>query len=147
MEVILSKDVDRIGKAGQVVKVKDGFARNFLLPNGLAVPVTSGNLKTLEQEKQQRVLQLAKTKYEAEELRDKLARLSLTIAVLTHEEDKLYANITSQDLAVALAEEGFSVDKNLITMDEPIKALGIYEVPVKLHPEVPAKIKVWIVKK
>ncbi|MDD4894738.1 MAG: 50S ribosomal protein L9 [Candidatus Omnitrophica bacterium] len=147
MEVILNKDVDRIGKAGQVVKVKDGFARNFLLPNRLAVPVTSGNLKKLEEEKQQRALQLAKTKHEAEELRDKLARLSLTIAVLTHEEDKLYANIAAQDLAAALGEEGFSIDKALIALDEPIKALGIYEVPVKLHPEVSAKIKVWIVKK
>jgi len=147
MEVILNKDVDRIGKAGQVVKVKDGFARNFLLPNGLAVPVTSANIKKLEQEKQQRALQLEKTKREAEELKEKLARLSLTIPVLTHEEDKLYANITSHDLAVALKEEGFDIDKNSIILDEPIKALGIYEVPVNLHPEIPAKIKVWIVKK
>ncbi len=147
MEVILNKDVDRIGKAGSVVKVKEGFARNFLIPNGLAVPVTSANLKKIEQEKQQRLLQLEKTKHAAEELRDKLEHLSLTIPVLTHEEDKLYASITSQDLTIALKEEGFDIDKNSILLVEPIKSLGIYEVPVNLHPEIPAKIKVWVVKK
>ena len=147
MEVILNKDIDRIGKAGYIVKVKDGFARNFLIPNGLAVPVTSVNLKKLEQEKQQKALQLEKVKREAEELKGKLARLSLTIPVLTHEEDKLYASITAQDLAMALSEEGFNIDKNSIVLDEPIKALGIYEVPINLHPEIPAKVKVWIVKK
>ena len=147
MEVILNQDIDRIGKAGSTVKVKDGFARNFLIPNGLAVPLTSANLKKLEQEKQQKALQSEKVKRNAEELKDKLARLSLTMPVLTHEEDKLYANITAQDLAVALKEEDFDIDKNSIALDEPIKALGIYEVAVKLHPEVMAKIKVWIVKK
>ena len=147
MEVILSKDIDRIGKAGYIVKVKDGFARNFLIPNGLAVPVTPANLKKLEQGKQLKVLQLEKAKREAEGLRDKLARLSLTIPVLTHEEDKLYASITAQDLATALSEEGFNIEKNSIVLDEPIKALGIFEVPINLHPEIPAKIKVWVVKK
>ncbi|MDP3731857.1 MAG: 50S ribosomal protein L9 [Candidatus Omnitrophota bacterium] len=147
MEVILNKDIDRIGKAGHIVKVKDGFARNSLIPNGLAVPVTPANLKKLEQEKQQKALQLEKAKREAEELKAKLARLSLTIPVLTHEEDKLYASITAHDLATALSEEGFNIDKNSIVLDEPIKALGIYEVPVKVHPEVFAKVKVWVVKK
>jgi large subunit ribosomal protein L9 len=147
MEVILNQDIDRVGKAGNIVKVKDGFARNFLIPNGLAVPVTPANLKKLEQEKQQKTLQLEKAKREAEELKAKLARLSLTIPVLTHEEDKLYASITEQDLAAALSEEGFNIDKNSIVLDEPIKALGIYEVSVNLHPEISAKVKVWIVKK
>ena len=147
MEVILSKDIDRIGKAGHIVKVKDGFARNFLMPNGLAVPVTPASLKKLEQGKQQKALQLEKAKREAEGLRDKLARLSLTIPVLTHEEDKLYASITVQDLAAALLEEGFNIEKNSIVLDEPIKVLGIYEIPIRLHPEVSATIKVWVVKK
>lgn len=147
MEVILSKDIDRIGKSGHIVKVKDGFARNFLIPNGLAVPVTTANINKLEQDKQQKNLQSEKERREAEELRDKLARLSLTIPVLTHEEDKLYASITAQDVAAALNEEGFNIDKNLIMMDEPIKALGIFEVSVKLLPEIPAKLKVWVVKK
>lgn len=147
MEVILNKDIDRFGKAGSVVKVKDGFARNFLIPNGLAVPVTAANIKRLEQEKQRKALHSQKQKHEAEEFKEKLGRLSLTIPVLTHEDDKLYAGITAQDLAASLKEEGFEIDKNSMLLDEPIKALGIYEVSVRLHPEIIGKVKVWIVKK
>jgi len=147
MEVILNKDVERIGRAGEVIKVKDGFARNFLIPNGLAVPVNSENLKKLEMEKQKKAQQSEKLKKEAEELKEKIAGLSLTIPVLTQEKDVLYGSITSTDLAAALEEEGIKLDKNKIVLDEPIKALGIYEVPVKFHPEITGKIKVWIVKK
>lgn len=147
MEVILSKDVDKIGKAGSVVKVKDGFGRNFLLPNGLAVPLTSANLKILEQEKAKTALQAEKVRKAAEELKAKLANLSLTMSVLTQEEDKLYGSITAQDISAALKEEGLEIDKTIIALAEPIKALGIYEVPVKLHPEISVNIKVWIVKK
>ncbi|MCX5702504.1 MAG: 50S ribosomal protein L9 [Candidatus Omnitrophica bacterium] len=147
MEVILNKDVNRLGKAGEVVKVKDGFARNFLIPNGLAILKTQANLKKLEQEKGRRFLELEKAKKQAEELKDRLANLSLTIPVLIQEEDKFYGSITPLDLAAALKEEGFDIDKNSILLDEPIKSLGIYEVSVKLHPEVLAKIKIWIVKK
>lgn len=147
MEVILKKDIDRIGKAGQIIKVKDGFARNFLIPNALALPVTAQNLKKLEEEKQRKVLQLDNIKKGAEQLKEKLERLSLTIPVLTHEEEKLYASITSIDLVSALKEEGFNIDKNSVVLAEPIESLGIYEVPLKLHPEVSAKLKVWIVKK
>jgi large subunit ribosomal protein L9 len=147
MEVILNRDIDRLGKTGQVVKVKDGFARNFLFPNGLAVPKTQTNLKKLEQERQKKVLQLEKAKKDSNELKARLEGLSLTLPVLTHEEDKLYGNIGSVELASALKDEGFDIDKNSIILDEPLKSLGIYEVPVKLHPEVLAKVKVWIVKK
>lgn len=147
MEVILKQDVDRLGKAGAVVKVKDGFARNFLLPNNLALPLTSANLKKLEEQKQREILKSEKTKKEAESLRDKLAGLSITIAALTNEEDKLYGSITAGDIAQALKEENFDIDKNCIILQEPIKSLGIYEVSVGLHPEVAAKIKIWIVKK
>lgn len=147
MEVILTKDVERIGKAGQVIKAKDGFARNFLIPNKLAVALNTINLKKLEEEKQRKLRQLDKTKKEAQGLKEKLSALSLTIPVLTREEEKLYGSITASDLAAALKEEGLEVEKNLIDLAEPIKSLGIYEVPVKLHPEVLVKIKVWIVKK
>lgn len=147
MEVILNKDVDRIGKAGAVVKVKEGFARNFLIPNKLAIPLTPENLKRLEQERIKKNLQQEKIKDAAMEQKLKLEGLSLTLQALTQEEDKLYGSIGVIDLAAALKEEGFEIDKNSIALDEPIKALGIYEVPVKLHPEVLAKIKVWIVKK
>lgn len=147
MEVILNKDVEKIGKSGDVVRIKDGFARNFLIPRGLALPVTEANLKKIEQAKTRDQLSLEKARKAAEEIKDRLSGLSLTIPVLTQEEDKLYGSITSLELVRALKEEGFDIDKNALAMDEPIKALGIYEIPVRLHPDVSANIKVWIVKK
>jgi len=147
MEVILKQDIASIGKANTVVKVKDGFARNFLIPNNLAVPLNPANLKKIEAEKQKKSLQVEKIKREAEALKEKLVNFSLTIPVLVQEDEKLYGSISAQDLADALKEEGFQIDKNWILLDEPIKSLGIYEVPLKLHPEVSTKIKVWIVKK
>jgi len=148
MEVILSQDIEKLGKAGTVIKVKDGFARNFLIPNGLALPLTPVNLKKLEEEKLRKVSQLEKVKKESEEQKERLENFSLTIAALTQgTEDRLYGSITSQEIVSALAEEGFLIDKSTIILDDPIKSLGIYEVPVKLHPEVLAKIKVWVVKK
>jgi len=146
MEVILKTDVDKIGKSGSVVDVKDGFARNFLLPNGLAIPCTSSNLKKIEDEKQKKVLDYEKTKKEAQGLQAKLAALSLTIPVLAQDE-KAYGSITINDIAQALKDEGFEIDKNCILLDEPIKSLGIYEVSIRLHSEVTAKVKIWIVKK
>lgn len=147
MEIILRQDVDKLGKIGQVIKVKDGFARNFLIPNGLAVPKTEKNLKSLEQEKAKKTLQSEKVKREAQDLGARLSNLSLTIPVLAQEEDKLYGSITGQDIAAALKEEGFEIDKDLIVLDEPIKSLGIFEIAIKLHPQVTTKIKAWIVKK
>lgn len=147
MEVILTKDSGKLGKIGQIVKVKDGFARNFLIPNGLAVSMTSQNLKKLEQEKQARAVKLEKEKKEYERLKAKLESLSLTMPVLTKEEDKIFGSVAQQEIVHALSEEGFTVDKNSIILDEPIKSLGIYEVPIKLGPETTAKLKVWIVKK
>lgn len=147
MELILNQDVDRIGKAGAIVKVKDGFARNFLIPNSLAVPLTPANLKKLEQEKQRKAQELTKHKKDAEELKEKISALSLTMPVLTHDEEKLYASITAQDISAALKEEGLDIDKNCIVLDEPLKSLGIYEVPINLHPEVSLKVRVWVVKK
>jgi len=147
MEVILNKDVPNIGKTGQVIKAKDGFARNFLIPNGLAVPVNTANLKKLEEDKQRKTLQQEKLKKEADQLSQKISGLSLTIPVLTQEEDKLYGSIGVVELVAALKEEGIELEKNKIVLAEPLKALGIYEVPVKLHPEVTATLKVWIVKK
>lgn len=147
MEVILKQDVDKIGSAGSVVKVKDGFARNFLLPNKLAVILTPANLKRLEEEKQNKAEQQEKIKKDAEALASKLASLSLTIPVLTGEDEKLYGSITTQEIADSLREEGISLDKNQILLDESVKSLGIYEVLVKLHTEVTAKVKIWVVKK
>jgi len=146
MEVILIKDVEKIGKAGSVVKVKEGFARNFLFPHNLAKPVTAGSLKQLEAEKQARIAQYSKAREESEEIKKRLANLSLTISALAQGEE-LYGSIGSQDIAGVLKDEGFVIDKNAIELAEPIKSLGIYELAVKLHPEVSAKIKLWVVKK
>ncbi len=147
MEVILTKDVTKIGKAGSVVKVKDGFARNLLLPQGLAIPVTPGNLKKIEQEKQKILQESEKNKQEALAIKERLDVLSLSIPVIAQDEKTLYGSITALDIANALKEEGLEIDKGRILLDEPIKSLGIYEVPVKLHPEISAKLKIWIVKK
>lgn len=147
MEVILKKDVEKIGKAGTVVKVKEGFARNFLFPHNLAVPATGEALKKLELEASLKSAQNAKAKEEAIGLQQRLSALSLTISALTQEDEKLYGSINANEISSALKEEGFSVDKNLIDLAEPIKSLGIYEIPVKLHPEVIAKLKLWVVKK
>jgi len=147
VEVILNKDVEKIGRAGQVVQVKEGFARNFLFPHNLAKPATSVSLKKLEQERQSKLAQSAKLKEEAELIKQRLSAVSLTIAALTQGEEKLYGSIHAQEIAEALKSEGFSIDKSMIELAEPLKSLGIYEVPVKLHPEVETKIKLWVVKK
>lgn len=147
MEVILKQDVERIGRAGSVIKVKDGFARNFLLPNKLAVIATSSSLKKLEEEKQRKIQQLEKTKKEAESMKNKLQSLSLTVPVLVQDDERLYGSITAIEIANALKEEGFDIEKSLIMLDEPIKSLGVYEIQIRLHPEVIAKVKIWVVKK
>ncbi|MDD2928080.1 MAG: 50S ribosomal protein L9 [Candidatus Omnitrophica bacterium] len=147
MEVILTKDVAKIGKAGALVKVKDGFARNLLLPKGLAVPVTPANLKKLEQERQKIAQGLEKDRQEAREIKERLDVLSLTMPAIAQDEKDLYGSITALDISNALKEEGLDLDKSRILLSEPIKSLGIYEIPVKLHPDLSAKLKVWIVKK
>jgi len=147
MDVILTKDVDKIGQAGNVVKVKDGFARNLLFPKKLAIPVTPGNLKRMEEEKQKAIQGLEQRKQEALVIKERLEKLSLTIPASSQDEKSLYGSVTGQDISVALKEEGIEIDKNMIMLDEPIKSLGIYEINVKLHPEVVAKLKIWVVNK
>jgi len=147
MEVILNKDVEKVGKSGAVVRVKDGFARNFLFPQNLAVPLTEANLRKLELNKQKLDAQQEKLKKEALELQGRLAGLSLTIPALVHEEEQLYGSVTPHEISEALKEEGFDIEKEVIILDEPIKKIGIYEISVKLHPEITTKIKLWIVKK
>lgn len=147
MEVILVRDVDKIGKAGSVIKVKDGFAHNFLFPKGLAIGVTSGNLKKLEEEKKKIAQELEKKKKEAQVIKERLEGLSLTIAALAQNESDLYGSIGVQDIVNLLKDEGIILEKDLIQLAEPIKTLGVYEVPVKLHSEIFAKLKVWVVKK
>lgn len=147
MEVILTQEVKGLGKTQAVVKVKDGFARNFLLPKGLALLATKENLAKIAEIEKRKAMQLEKEKSQAEELARRLRGVSINVAVATNEEDNLYGSVTDADIVSALKEEGFNIDKQNILLNEPLKNLGIYDVAIKLHPEVEAKIKVWIVKK
>ncbi len=146
MKIILKNDLELLGKAGDVVEVKRGHARNFLIPKGLALEATPSNLKIFQEEHK---LQEVKTKRhikEASELADRLGKISVTAAVQVGEEDKVFGSVTSQNIADLLKEAGFEIDRRKIVLDEPLKSLGVYDVPIKLHAEVDAKIKVWVVR-
>lgn len=146
MEVILQEDVKSLGKAGEVVAVKEGYARNFLLPQGKAIPADVQNLKALEHHKKALSGRQAKLKKQREELAQKIQGLSLTIRRKAGEGDKLFGSVGSKDIADALRAENIFIDKREIHLPEPIRQLGIFEIPVRLHPEVTATVKVWVVK-
>jgi large subunit ribosomal protein L9 len=148
IKVILRQDVDAVGRTGDVVTVKPGFARNFLLPQGLAFEATAANVRQLEEEKKRGE---AKSKRELGEARGRASQLenvSLTFHANAGEEGKLFGSITSGDIADRLKEQNldFAIDKRDIELDEPIKALGVYTVPIRLHTEVKPEIKVWVIK-
>lgn len=147
IKVILREDVAGIGRAGDVKQVKDGFARNYLLPKDLALMATDNNLKKIEGAQKKLESKRALEKKNAEEAAQKLASISLTIAVEVNEEGKLYGSLSAQDIARALASEGTEIDKKNIILNGPVKELGIFDADIRLHPEVTAKIKVWVVKK
>ncbi|HOT98850.1 MAG TPA: 50S ribosomal protein L9 [bacterium] len=146
MKIILKQDIESLGAAGETVTVKNGYARNYLIPQGLAVAATAGNLRAFEVESKAAALRLQRGMREAQEVATRLEKLSLTVSVQVGEEDKLFGSVTSQNIADLLAENGFKIDKKKIVLDDPIKALGVYEVPVKLHPEVTGVVKVWVVR-
>ncbi|OGL38213.1 MAG: 50S ribosomal protein L9 [Candidatus Schekmanbacteria bacterium GWA2_38_11] len=146
MEVLLKKEVKNLGKQGDIVKVKDGFGRNYLFPKGLAAPATAKNLKVLEQEKLTESKRLEKVKKSAEEVAERLKKISCTIVRHAGEEDKLFGSVTSMDIGDSLRNEGFEIDKKDVLLDEPIKKLGVYQIPVKVHPEITVEVKVWVVK-
>lgn len=147
MEVILCQMVPKLGKIGDVVKVKSGYARNYLLPNKMAFLATAGNIKRIDHQKAKEAQQHAQEKQVAEELAQKLAKVSCTITVEVNDLDRMYGSVTDADIVKVLHEEGFDIDKKAILLDKPIEELGIYEVKVKLHPEVTAQIRVWVAKK
>ncbi len=146
MKVILKENHDILGKIGDVVTVKDGYARNFLIPKKIAYIATEGNVRRLEEEKKQYAVRMKKEQISATELAAAIEQLSLTIPVQVGEDDKLYGSVTSQMIADSLKEKGYEIDKKKIILDEPIKVLGIYTIDVKLHPEVTGKVKVWVVR-
>ncbi len=146
MKVILRKEHDKLGQVGTLVDVKDGYARNYLIPRGFAYPANAGNTRALEEEKRQASRRVDKQKKTSEHLAVELDKVSLTIKARVGEDEKLFGAVTSQMIADALKEQGFDIDKRIIELDEPIKALGIYPVNVKLHQDVIGKVKVWVVR-
>jgi large subunit ribosomal protein L9 len=146
MEIILRADVQHLGKIGEVVKVKDGYARNYLLPNGLAYPATEANKKKIAYEGERLVKQQAAEKSAAETEATRLADVKLTFEVKVGEEEKLYGSVTASDIQRKLEELGIKVDKRKIDLPEPIRELGEYKVGIKIHPEVRPEVQVTVVK-
>lgn len=147
MKVIFIKDVEKIAKAGEAKEVSDGFARNFLIPKKLALESTTQNLRKVEdiRIKQERILE--SEKQNAVGFADKLSKVSCTVSVQVGPDEKLYGSVTPADIQNALETEGFQVDKKQISIDTAIEKLGVYHVKVKVHPEVDAAVKLWVVKK
>lgn len=146
MEVVLKKDYDRLGKAMDVITVKDGYARNFLIPAGVAVPATEGNRRAVAEARRFTERREAKKADEARELAKKIENIPCTIPVKVKEGDELYGSVTSQDIVDFLKREGTEVEKRAVELEEPIRQLGVYTVDIRLHKEVTAKLKVWVVK-
>ena len=147
MKVILLQTVDRLGKAGDVITVKEGYARNYLIPKNVAKEATAGNMKIMDSLKKKQAEVDAKKLAEIKIVAEKLGALSLTISAQSGEEEKLFGSVSNEDIAAALALENIKIDKRDIILEEPIKSLGTYQATVKLHPEVKATLKVLIVKK
>ena len=146
MRIVLREDIDKLGQRGEVVDVATGYARNFLLPKGKALLATDGNLKVVERERRRYVLTQAKEREEAATVARRLAGISCTIVRKVGENEQLYGSVTASDIAEYLAKEGVSIDKRRILLEEPLKALGIYTVPVKVHADVMGEVRVWVVK-
>jgi large subunit ribosomal protein L9 len=144
MEVILERDVENLGRRGQIIAVADGYARNYLFPRKLAVPATSANRRRLEQLRATMVRQETRETSDAELLAKQLTGLTLTLARKAGETDQLFGSVTAIDVAEALAAKGFQVDKRKIALDEPIKVLGEFDIPLRLHREVSVTVRVQI---
>ena len=147
MKIILKQNIEKLGQRGDVREVTDGYARNFLLPQSLALEATPQNIEILERQKEKEVKELEKEKKEAELLGEKLEKLSCTISRQAGEDEKLFGSVTASHIASALKKEGIEIDKKNIELEKSIRELGVYTVLVKLPYEVKAKLKVWVVKK
>lgn len=146
MEVILRQAVEKLGHPGDVVKVTPGYARNYLLPRGIAYEATPGNLKRIAQEKDRLEAAENGRRAAAQELAAQLEPISLTFSARVGDEGKLFGSVTAGDIAQQLETQGVHLEKRMIDLHEPIRALGIYKVPVKLHADVKTEIKVWVIK-
>ena len=145
-EVILRQAIENVGQPGDIVKVSPGYARNYLLPRGLAYAATPGNRKRIEMERSRLEAAESERRSAAQTLADRLASVSLTFSARVGEEDKLFGSVTAADIAQQLHAQGFEIEKRQIDLHEPIKSLGVYKVPVRLHADVKPEIKVWVIK-
>lgn len=147
MKVILRENVPDLGQAGQTIEVKDGYARNYLIPRNLAIFATKANLKAIDEVTKQAEVKEKKNRKEAELVKEKIEKLSLSVEVLVGEEEKLFGSVTSADIAELLKKEGVIVDKRMIVLENPIKVLGVYTIPIKISNDVEAGLKLWVIKK
>ena len=145
MKVILKHDVKGLGRAGDVKDVKDGFARNFLLPNGAAVVADAGALKNWERHRAEREERDRAERDDAEATAEKLRVLKIEIPVKAGEKNRLFGSVTNREIADVIGREGIEIDRRQIELDEPIKSLGVTSVPVRLHPQVRPELKVWVI--
>jgi large subunit ribosomal protein L9 len=146
MEVVLKQDHEKLGKAMDVITVKDGYARNFLIPSGIAVPATEGNKRVVAEAKAHAEKREGKKKNEAVVLAEKIEKVPCTIPVKVVEDNKIFGSVSTQEIADFLKREGFDVEKRNVDLAEPIRELGVYSIDIKLHRDVTAKLKVWVVK-
>jgi large subunit ribosomal protein L9 len=145
MQVILRDRLENLGDAGDVVEVKPGYARNYLIPKGLAYEATKANVRRIEAERAAQGRRDAETLTEARQRASAIEGVSLTFTARAGQEGKLFGSITSADIADKLAEQGVTIDRRQIELDEPIKSLGVHSVPVRLHPQVQPELKVWVI--
>jgi len=147
MKIILRDDIENVGRVGEVVTVKDGYARNFLIPRKLAIPASTGNLRAIDQVKVQKDQRDRKRLREADRIKVGLERASCTAEVQVGEEDRVFGSVTAAHIAELLKDQGFTIDRRDILLEEPLKALGVYTVDIKIDRDVVARVKVWVVKK
>ncbi len=147
MQVILLKDIDRVGKMGEIVKVKDGYGANFLIPRNLAKRVIRNSVNFLEDERRKVGLKLKRIKGHSEKLKERLESASCTVAVTAGEDEKIFGTVTSEMIMDAYKQEEIQIDKKQIQIEDHINKLGVYNINIKLHPEVTATVKLWVVKK
>ena len=146
MEIILRQAVENLGKPGDVVKVKAGYARNYLLPHGFAYEATPGNLKRIQQERDRLEAAENERRGAAQGIAEKLEQVSLTFSARVGEEGKLFGSVTAADIGAQPEAQGFHIEKRQIDLHEPIKALGVYRVPIRLHADVKPEVRVWVIK-
>jgi large subunit ribosomal protein L9 len=147
MKVILREDVPELGTAGQTIEVKAGYGRNYLFPRNLAVPATKANLRAIGEIAKQKELADRKRRREADVIKEKIEKLEISTEVLVGEDEKLFGSVTTGDIAELLQQQDVIVDKRAITLENPIKVLGVYTVPVKIDKDVTASLKLWVIKK